>query len=60
MEIDSLHLALIVQGTIKRAKEGNQLAKETLDQWNRVNQEEGLPPMKEQLAEWEKAHQPEK
>lgn len=58
MEIDSLHLALIVQGTIKRAKEGNPLAKETLDQWNRVNQEEGLPPMEEQLKAWVEQNRP--
>ena len=58
MEIDSLHLALIVQGTIKRAKEGNPLDKETLEQWNRMNQEEGLPPMEDQLKAWVEQNRP--
>lgn len=58
MEIDSLHMALVVQGTIKRAKEGDPLDKETLEQWNRMNQEEGLPPMEQQLREWVEQNRP--
>jgi len=58
MEIDSLHLALIVQGVIKRAKEGDPLAKETLEEWNRMNQEEGLPPMEQLLREWVEQNRP--
>lgn len=58
MEIDSTHLALVVQGTIKRAKEGDPLAKETLEQWNRANQEDGLPPMEQLLRDWVEKNQP--
>ncbi len=58
MEIDSLHLALVVQGTIQRAKKGDPLAKETLEQWNRMNQEEGLPPMEQLLREWVEQNRP--
>jgi len=58
MEIDSTHLALVVQGTIKRAKEGNPLAKETLEEWNQINQEEGLPPMEQLLREWVEQNRP--
>jgi hypothetical protein len=58
MEIDSLQLALYVQGVIKGAKEGDPLDKETLEQWNQMNQEEGLPPMEQLLREWVAKNRP--
>ena len=58
MEIDSIHFALVVQGVIKRAKMGSQMDKETLAQWNRTNQEEGLPPMEQLLREWVEKNRP--
>ena len=58
MKIDSLQLALYVQGVIKGAKEGDPLDKETLDQWNQMNQEEGLPPMEDLLKDWVEKNRP--
>ena len=58
MEIDSLQLALVVQGVIKGAKERDPLDKQTLEEWNRTNQEDGLPPMEQLLREWVEKNRP--
>lgn len=56
MIIDSYQLALYVNAVIKRAEQGNPLAIETLQQWDEMNQEDNLPPMRVLLEEWEKEH----
>ena len=58
MKIDSQQLALYVQAILQDAEKGDQLAMQTLTEWDEMNQEEGLPPMKEQLTEWMKANTP--
>ncbi len=60
MKIDSLQFALYVQAILQDAEKGDQLAMQTLTEWDEMNQEEGLPPMKEQLTEWNKANAPQR
>jgi len=55
MKIDSQQLALYVQAILQDAEKGDQLAMQTLTEWDEMNHEERLPPMKEQLTEWMKA-----
>ena len=60
MKIDSLQFAMYVQAILQDAEKGDQLAMQTLTEWDEMNQEEGLPPMKEQLTEWNKANAPQR